>query len=65
MLSKLFLLFGCFMIWRMLRSVFGRALRGQRPASDIGGTDEAPPYDNLSRQDISDADFEEIEDERP
>ena len=65
MFSKLLLLVGLFLLWRVMRRAIAASAR-RRAATRRGSAGDAPDqsYDNLTRQDISDADFEEIEDER-
>ncbi len=67
MFQKLLLIVGLFVVWRMA----SRALRRARPdrdgpAPDRGRTrdEDRRRYGDLTQQDISDADFEELPDDR-
>jgi uncharacterized membrane protein len=66
MFAKLLFLVGLFLLWRVVRRAIG-AVAGRResPRRDVGVEDDDQTYQNLTRQDISDADFEELEDEGP
>jgi ABC-type nickel/cobalt efflux system permease component RcnA len=64
MFGKLLLLVGLFLLWRVLRRAIGAASRRREsPRPGSGGESSDQAYENLTRQDISDADFEEIDDE--
>ncbi len=68
MFRNLLLLFGIYVLWRYVRRMFRRAAPGptptqSNPADGADGADDQA-YESLTRQVISDADFEEIDDDR-
>ena len=64
MTGKILLLVGLYVVWRILSSLLRRPRRRPHGSGKRNGTEEqrTDEYADLTRQSISDADIEEIDD---